>query len=270
MTKRVLVQRRSGASASFVHVVSVSTPKSKSKSLCGMWVELFWSEINIAITAISFLFSLFLIERVITVSSELRASESNLEKGMIGEKWQKRIPHSGLGLNPGEGMDVCKRIVPLRHGSTLNSRRASSPLVRLVEGEEKWETLTTSRVFSLKIEKPNVFSPVWRSKLRRTTGVHLALAGMNFVGLDLAMRQVNHKTTEEAFDTRFQLKRVGGRNIQKSKNQLIKTISCRTKEQGVILMNYNAVKIRLKETRGGTQIAQETPERQDCKPFEDE
>ncbi|GFX31775.1 hypothetical protein TNCV_171081 [Trichonephila clavipes] len=36
-------------------------------------------------------------------------------------------------------MDVCKCIVPLRHGYTLNSRRASSPLVRLVEGEEKWE-----------------------------------------------------------------------------------------------------------------------------------
>ncbi|GFX24133.1 cullin-4A [Trichonephila clavipes] len=28
---------------------------------------------------------------------------------------------------------------PLRHGSTLNSRRAASPLVRLVEGEERWE-----------------------------------------------------------------------------------------------------------------------------------
>ncbi|GFW81773.1 uncharacterized protein TNCV_2884471 [Trichonephila clavipes] len=26
-----------------------------------------------------------------------------------------------------------------RHGGTLNSRRAASPLVRLVEGEERWE-----------------------------------------------------------------------------------------------------------------------------------
>ncbi|GFW82381.1 uncharacterized protein TNCV_3818611 [Trichonephila clavipes] len=45
----------------------------------------------------------------------------------------------GLGSNPGEDMDVCKCIVPSRHGGTLNSRRAASPLVRLVEGEERWE-----------------------------------------------------------------------------------------------------------------------------------
>ncbi|GFX72175.1 uncharacterized protein TNCV_1954511 [Trichonephila clavipes] len=36
-------------------------------------------------------------------------------------------------------MDVCKCIVPARHGGTLNSRRVTSPLVRLVEGEERWE-----------------------------------------------------------------------------------------------------------------------------------
>ncbi|GFV37694.1 uncharacterized protein TNCV_2708091 [Trichonephila clavipes] len=41
----------------------------------------------------------------------------------------------GLGLNPGEGMDVCKCIVPLRHGSTLNSCRVASPLLWLVEGK---------------------------------------------------------------------------------------------------------------------------------------
>ncbi|GFX28295.1 hypothetical protein TNCV_1125491 [Trichonephila clavipes] len=33
-------------------------------------------------------------------------------------------------------MDVCKCIVPTCHGGTLNSRRAASPLVRFVEGEE--------------------------------------------------------------------------------------------------------------------------------------
>ncbi|GFT57514.1 uncharacterized protein TNCV_803711 [Trichonephila clavipes] len=47
----------------------------------------------------------------------------------------------GTGLNPGEDMDVCKCIVPLRHGGTLNSRQAAKPLVRLVEGEERWEAL---------------------------------------------------------------------------------------------------------------------------------
>ncbi|GFV11951.1 uncharacterized protein TNCV_3181821 [Trichonephila clavipes] len=36
-------------------------------------------------------------------------------------------------------MVVCKCIVPSWHGGTLNSRRAANPLVRLVEGEEKWE-----------------------------------------------------------------------------------------------------------------------------------
>ncbi|GFV49093.1 uncharacterized protein TNCV_236271 [Trichonephila clavipes] len=45
----------------------------------------------------------------------------------------------GLGSNPREDMDVCKCIVPSPHGGTLNSRRATSPLVRLVEGEERWE-----------------------------------------------------------------------------------------------------------------------------------
>ncbi|GFX70596.1 cullin-4A [Trichonephila clavipes] len=43
----------------------------------------------------------------------------------------------GLGLNPGEDMDICECIVPLRLGGTLNSRCAASPLVRL--GEERWE-----------------------------------------------------------------------------------------------------------------------------------
>ncbi|GFX91644.1 uncharacterized protein TNCV_3682301 [Trichonephila clavipes] len=48
------------------------------------------------------------------------------------------VPY-GLGLNSGEVMDACKCIVPSWHGSTLNSRRAASPLMRVVEGKEKWE-----------------------------------------------------------------------------------------------------------------------------------
>ncbi|GFX85301.1 uncharacterized protein TNCV_2675761 [Trichonephila clavipes] len=44
--------------------------------------------------------------------------------------------------------DVCKCIVPSGHGVILNSRRAASPLVRLVEGEERWEALTLPRMFS--------------------------------------------------------------------------------------------------------------------------
>ncbi|GFY31148.1 uncharacterized protein TNCV_4360551 [Trichonephila clavipes] len=37
-------------------------------------------------------------------------------------------------------MDACKCIVPARNGVTLNSRRAASPLVWLVEGKERWES----------------------------------------------------------------------------------------------------------------------------------
>ncbi|GFU99819.1 hypothetical protein TNCV_506401 [Trichonephila clavipes] len=42
----------------------------------------------------------------------------------------------GLGLNPGEDMDVFKCIVTSRHGGTLKSRPAASPLLRLVEVKE--------------------------------------------------------------------------------------------------------------------------------------
>ncbi|GFX55171.1 uncharacterized protein TNCV_1156321 [Trichonephila clavipes] len=44
-----------------------------------------------------------------------------------------------LDSNPVEDMDVCKCIVPSMHGGILNSRQATSPLVRLVEVEERWE-----------------------------------------------------------------------------------------------------------------------------------
>ncbi|GFW47734.1 uncharacterized protein TNCV_2829241 [Trichonephila clavipes] len=38
-------------------------------------------------------------------------------------------------------MDVWKCIVPSQHGGTVNSGQAASPLERLVEREERWETL---------------------------------------------------------------------------------------------------------------------------------
>ncbi|GFX11657.1 hypothetical protein TNCV_4361891 [Trichonephila clavipes] len=69
---------------------------------------------------------------------------------------------------------------------TLNSRRAASPLVTLVEGEERWEALTTLRVFSLKtgVEPSKiVLSPALCSKLRLTTGVkNLAFSRDEFRG----------------------------------------------------------------------------------------
>ncbi|GFY11828.1 uncharacterized protein TNCV_1530201 [Trichonephila clavipes] len=79
-----------------------------------------------------------------------------------------------MGSNPGEGIDICKSIVPLRHGGTLNSRRAASPLVRFVEGEERWEAPNHPQgVLPQNWEEPSkiVLSPSWCSKLRLTTGL---------------------------------------------------------------------------------------------------
>ncbi|GFV10715.1 uncharacterized protein TNCV_1755541 [Trichonephila clavipes] len=79
-------------------------------------------------------------------------------------------------------MDVCKCIVVSRHGSTLNSRRAASPLVRLVEGEERWEAPDHPQ---------SVLPQNWSgTELNRsvTCMVLKATANdrMNFMGLDLA------------------------------------------------------------------------------------
>ncbi|GFY12380.1 hypothetical protein TNCV_284831 [Trichonephila clavipes] len=45
-------------------------------------------------------------------------------------------------------MAVYKCILPLRHGGALNSRRALSPLVWLVEGEERFFVLTEIPLFT--------------------------------------------------------------------------------------------------------------------------
>ncbi|GFY30839.1 hypothetical protein TNCV_3119991 [Trichonephila clavipes] len=60
----------------------------------------------------------------------------------------------------------------LRHGSTLNSRRAVNPLVRLVERERCWRPLTTTGI-GVELSQ-TVPSPVWFSKIRLTTGVRLS------------------------------------------------------------------------------------------------
>ncbi|GFW95531.1 uncharacterized protein TNCV_1722321 [Trichonephila clavipes] len=80
----------------------------------------------------------------------------------------------GLVSNPGEDMDVCKGIVPARHGGTLNSSRVASPLVRLVEGQERWDApdhpqgvLPQNRGET----ELNRSVTVWFSRLWLTTGV---------------------------------------------------------------------------------------------------
>ncbi|GFY25694.1 DDE_3 domain-containing protein [Trichonephila clavipes] len=82
-----------------------------------------------------------------------------------------------LGSNPEECMNVCKCIVSSRHRGILNSRRAASSLVRLVE-EEDARPQTILGVFSLKIgEETNQsqLSPARCSSLRLTTDVQSSL-----------------------------------------------------------------------------------------------
>ncbi|GFV94273.1 uncharacterized protein TNCV_2267271 [Trichonephila clavipes] len=67
-----------------------------------------------------------------------RDSESKYEKSDRHETFESAVP-LGLGSNPIEDTDACNCIVTSRHGGTLNSRQAASPLVRLVKGEERWE-----------------------------------------------------------------------------------------------------------------------------------
>ncbi|GFS64435.1 hypothetical protein TNCV_3955961 [Trichonephila clavipes] len=71
-----------------------------------------------------------------------------------------------LGSSPGEDMDVCKCIVHLKHGGTLNNRRVVSPLVRLVEGEESGVTKNT---------RASLQSQVLGRKLKYVLGASQAL-----------------------------------------------------------------------------------------------
>ncbi|GFW24598.1 cullin-4A [Trichonephila clavipes] len=88
----------------------------------------------------------------------------------------------GLGSNPGEDMDVCKCILPSRHGGTLNSRRAASPLVRLVEGEERWEAPDQPQGVPQNWGETEINRPVTCMVLKATVndGRHLALCHDEF------------------------------------------------------------------------------------------
>ncbi|GFW15475.1 hypothetical protein TNCV_4656151 [Trichonephila clavipes] len=79
-------------------------------------------------------------------------------------------------------MDVCKCIVPSRHGGTLNSRRAASPLVRLIERKRGGRPLTLPPQNWGGTKSEIVLSPLWYSRLWPTTGVHLAPCQDEFRG----------------------------------------------------------------------------------------
>ncbi|GFV75664.1 hypothetical protein TNCV_2241131 [Trichonephila clavipes] len=62
----------------------------------------------------------------------------NLSRVVL-EDWLAMLTAVRLGSNPGHVMNICKCIVHLGHGDTLTSRQAARPLVRLVEGEGRWD-----------------------------------------------------------------------------------------------------------------------------------
>ncbi|GFX80790.1 hypothetical protein TNCV_4695011 [Trichonephila clavipes] len=80
--------------------------------------------------------------------------------------------------------------MPSRHGDTLNSRRAVSLLVRLVEREEMWEAP----------DHQNVLSRIWGGTEQNRTVTSMVLtakannkrknAMVNFVGLDLMLLSI--------------------------------------------------------------------------------
>ncbi|GFS54765.1 probable RNA-directed DNA polymerase from transposon X-element [Trichonephila clavipes] len=71
----------------------------------------------------------------------------------------------------------------MRHGGILNSHRVTSPLVRLVEGEERWETPDCPQGGT-----KNRTTRVICSMLQLTTGLRLALCATNFMELDLTSK----------------------------------------------------------------------------------
>ncbi|GFV84349.1 uncharacterized protein TNCV_2043971 [Trichonephila clavipes] len=85
-------------------------------------------------------------------------------------------------------MDVCKCIVPLRPGGTLNSRRAASPLVWLLE-EVRWEASDHPQsVLPLNWDEtePNRTVTCMVLKATANDGRHLALCHDEFREPDLA------------------------------------------------------------------------------------
>ncbi|GFV51817.1 uncharacterized protein TNCV_1321731 [Trichonephila clavipes] len=86
-----------------------------------------------------------------TKKSSIPNQRAHEERGKLNLRWIDGLEKNliGPGSNPGEDMNVCKCIVILRHGGTLNSGRAASSLLWLVEGEERWEAPGHSQSFLL-------------------------------------------------------------------------------------------------------------------------
>ncbi|GFW08201.1 hypothetical protein TNCV_956321 [Trichonephila clavipes] len=91
-------------------------------------------------------------------------------------------------------MDVCKCIVPLQHRCTLNSCRAASPLVRLVEGKERWKASDPSQDWDGIKPISTVTCMMLKATANDRHTTTQSLATINFMGLDLILLSVRwHK-----------------------------------------------------------------------------
>ncbi|GFV36679.1 hypothetical protein TNCV_1033551 [Trichonephila clavipes] len=64
-----------------------------------------------------------------------------------------------MGSSPGEDRDICKRVVPLRHGGILKSYRAARPLVRLIEEEGRWNDHHSLFFLKIGVESSQIVLP---------------------------------------------------------------------------------------------------------------
>ncbi|GFW23966.1 uncharacterized protein TNCV_4950121 [Trichonephila clavipes] len=74
---------------------------------------------------------------LITFKVSLKASQETQNKCKLFESEVKQ--EKSAGRQTEKNLPVKDVRMPARHGVTLNSHRAASPLVRLVEREERWE-----------------------------------------------------------------------------------------------------------------------------------
>ncbi|GFV08303.1 hypothetical protein TNCV_327371 [Trichonephila clavipes] len=96
-------------------------------------------------------------------------------------------------------MYVCKCIVPLRHGGTLNSRRDTSLLVLSKGGKERWENLLTTLQCVLpqswgRTEPNHTVICMEHKATVNEQAYNLAPATMNFVNHDMILLSIDwHK-----------------------------------------------------------------------------
>ncbi|GFU71510.1 hypothetical protein TNCV_1819921 [Trichonephila clavipes] len=96
-------------------------------------------------------------------SQKFSASSEPYEFVFFSEKLN--FSRFSLDSIPGEDMDVFKCIVPMRHGSTLNGRRAATSLVRLVEEEKRCKMKRGERGREVRGSLPPGFSSVFSRKI---------------------------------------------------------------------------------------------------------